>query len=214
MKRSFDNMAGSYARLESLTFGKSLQHARGHALSAFDAKQPQKALLLGDGDGRFACRALQDNPLLQIDSIDISASMIHCAKTRIGTLDPELLRRYNPINANALNYEYPLSKYDVVVTQFFLDCFRSDQANQLIAKLETTIKLNGEFAYADFSIPKKRTSKFAGRFLVAILYHCFRLTTDIRANRLPTLEWPESLELETKAEFLKGLLTCEIRTKR
>jgi ubiquinone/menaquinone biosynthesis C-methylase UbiE len=214
MKRSFDNIANSYARLESLMFGNSLQHAREYALSAFDVTGAQKALLLGDGDGRFACRALQDNPLLQIDSIDISPSMLHCAKTRIQTSNPKLLARYNPINANALDHEYPLSHYDIVVTQFFLDCFKSNQATQLIAQLETTIKPNGRFAYADFSIPQRRAWNFTSRFLVAILYHCFRLTTDIRARRLPTLTWPESLESETKTEFLKGLLTCENRIKR
>ena len=212
MIQSFDNLASSYARLEAFAFGRRLQQARQHALLAFDASSPQKALLLGDGDGRFSCHALQENPLLLIDAIDSSASMLQRAKDRIESVDPSFLERYNPIHADATEYEYPKSHYEIVVTQFFLDCFLSDQANHLIKQLETTIKPNGKFAYADFSIPQHAFWGFTGRILIAMLYQYFRFTTDIRAKSLPKLQWPDSLALETKSEHLKRLLLCEIRS--
>lgn len=214
MIRSFDNLAFIYARLESLTFGRKLERTREHALSAFDASRPQTALLLGDGDGRFACRALQSNPLLHIDSIDSSASMLNRARRRIENFDSNLLERYNPIEANALLYEFPASNYDIVVTQFFFDCFRSKKANALIVQLEAAIKPKGKFAYADFSIPSKQPWNPIGQFLIAMLYQCFRLTTDIKAKRLPQLQWPDRFVLESKTERLKGVLTSEIRSKQ
>jgi len=214
MKRSFDNIARVYARLESLTFGDLIERARDHALSAIDPAKPQTALLLGDGDGRFACRALRSNPLLHIDSIDNSPSMLRLAQSRIETVDSRLLERYSPIESNALNHTFETAKYDIVVTQFFLDCFQSEQANRLIDRLHASIKPKGRFAYADFSIPEKQPWNFLGRFLLKTLYHCFRSTTDIRATRLPSLQWPASLVPESRNEQLKGLLLSEIRSKR
>ena len=56
---SYTTLAPHYHWLETLTFGRALQAARCACLQAGEEVRPQRALLLGDGDGRFLERALR-----------------------------------------------------------------------------------------------------------------------------------------------------------
>ncbi len=213
MKRSFDNLAKAYLYLERLTFGHQLEHSRNHGLQALDSERAQRGLILGPGDGRFLNLALARNPKLQIESIERSPKMQEQTYERIQRLGKDCLNRYHHIANDARQYSFPNSEYDIVVAQYFLDCFNSTDANALLKKIAHTLKPNGKLVYADFSIPPKNPAKWIATGIAKLLYFCFRLTTDIETNRLPKLVWPLSLKLISSETRLKGLVTSTIRTK-
>ena len=99
------------------------------------------------------------------------------------------------------------------MAQYFIDCFRSIDANALIEKFAHTLKSNGKLIYADFTIPPKVPVRWIANGIVGLLYLCFRLATDIETHLLATLVWPESLKLISRETRLKGLVTGTIRRK-
>lgn len=213
MRRSFDNLARPYALLERLLFGRKLERARDSFLETLQTRKPKKALILGEGDGRFTRKALQMNPKLSVDSIEQSFKMRRIAKSRIEELEDSGMNRYRQLAVDALQYSFPPIEYDFVIAQFFLDCFSSNNANRLIANIEGTLKIEGKLLYLDFSIPYRRPANRLGQGFIIFLYLSFRATTDIEAKRLPRLSWPKSMELHSEQRLMKGLLTCQTRMK-
>ena len=67
---SFDLLAPAYQSLEQLAFGGLLHWCRTAHLARLAACR--RALVLGDGDGRFLADLLRANPTLEVDSVDIS----------------------------------------------------------------------------------------------------------------------------------------------
>ena len=66
MQPDFNRIARPYRWLEYLSFGPLLERCRFHRLPQMvDAK---RALVLGDGDGRFLARLLRKNPQIQADA--------------------------------------------------------------------------------------------------------------------------------------------------
>jgi len=213
VKRSFDNLAKAYTFLERLTFGHQLERSRNHGLKALGSDKCDRCLILGPGDGRFLSLALAKNPKLQIDSIERSPKMQEQTSARIQKLGKNYMNRYRHIANDARQYSFPDSEYDCVVAQYFLDCFKSTDANALLEKFAHTLKSNGKLIYADFTIPPKVPARWIANGIVGLLYLCFRLATDIETHRLATLVWPESLKLISRETRLKGLVTSTIRRK-
>ena len=82
---NFDTVAGAYRWLEYLTFGRLLEQIRfAHIRSLTDRK---RALILGDGDGRFLARLTAQNSLLRADAVDSSAKMLSLVRARICAVD-------------------------------------------------------------------------------------------------------------------------------
>ncbi len=213
MPRSFDNLAASYCFLEHLMFGGKLESARIMGLKAINPAKPQRALILGEGDGRFSFEALKAFPLLSIDSIEKSPRMREQTQKRLDRFAEDDSKRHRFIANDARACTFPISEYDIVFTHFFLDCFHSSDANALLSKIARTLKSQGRLVYTDFSISRHSPAKFFQTILVSFLYLSFRLSTDIESKQLPSLAWPESLKLTSRSASLSGLITSEIRTR-
>jgi len=194
-------------------FGRYLERSRLHGISAFASPHPQRVLVLGEGDGRFTISALKEYPNLLVDSVERSLKMREQTRMRIQKLGKGYENRYRVIATEALSFSFPNSEYDIVVAQYFLDCFNTKIANELLVKISRTLKPEGKLVYTDFSFPQKPLARWTGKVIVSFLYQFFRLTTDIEANRLPALVWPQSLKLTSSQTFLRGLLISEIRIK-
>ena len=81
---NFDPIARPYRWLEYLTFGPYLERCRYHFLNQLG--QHCRALILGDGDGRFTARLLAANPEISVDAVDSSATMLHLLTKRVSRL--------------------------------------------------------------------------------------------------------------------------------
>ena len=99
---NFNRLARIYRWLEYLTFGPFLWRCRIHLLPQL--VPCRRALVLGDGDGRFTARLLRENPNLEVTAVDGSPRMIqsleqasaHNRSCRPAQLEPARFRRIRP----------------------------------------------------------------------------------------------------------------------
>jgi SAM-dependent methyltransferase len=163
-----DRIARAYRWLEYAAFGRALERRRFRFLA--EVAGARRALLLGDGDGRFLAKLLAQNSALAVDSIDASARMLELARARAGG------DRVTYIHADALSV--PLAEYDLIVTHFFLDCLDACQMESLAARVSAAAKPGALWLVSEFREPRW------ARLYLRGLYLFFRLTTGLKTQRL------------------------------
>lgn len=184
-KPSFDGLAPWYFLLEKFSFGNQLQKCRLNQLE--ELKDASSVLILGDGNGRFLESFLKSNVKAKIESLDISLKMLNLAKLRVALIpnNTEVVFIHNDV----FEWNFPENKYDLVVTNFFLDCFNFDELKKLINKISISLKPKGKLMYGDFNVPNSFLKKAIILPILGIMYLFFRITTGITSNKLidPTL---------------------------
>jgi SAM-dependent methyltransferase len=208
---NFDLIARPYRWLEYLTLGRALESCRLHYLSTL--LQQKRALILGDGDGRFLAKLLAQNPHLQTDAVDTSATMLELLRHRCEAAGPSIETRLRIHHTSALNF-YPPSgeKYDLVVTHFFLDCLTQPNLEALINRIAPTLSPNALWLISDFHIPSG-PMRLPAKIIVRSLYLAFRILTGLRTTRLPDHTTPLVESGLTRIAYhhrLAGLLTTEL----
>jgi SAM-dependent methyltransferase len=178
---NFDHIARPYRWLEYLTLGRALEHCRLHYLPSL--LQRKRALVLGDGDGRFLAQLLAQNPRLHADAIDTSAIMLQLLRQRCEAVAANASTRLNTHQANALTC--PLDPpYDLIVTHFFLDCLAQPDLETLINRIAPTLSPGALWLVSDFQIPSG-PMRLPAKLLVRTLYLAFRILTGLRTTQLP-----------------------------
>jgi SAM-dependent methyltransferase len=178
---SFDAVAPWYRALETIAFGNALQRARVVCLPEITA--PRRALILGEGNGRFVVELLRMHPGVEPDVVDASERMIDLARARVGRELPNSASRVRFRHANAMNWE-PGSTYDLIVTHFFFDCFRADQITALTEKLAGAASDDAVWLLADFTVPASPIGRLRARVSLAAMYSFFRIVSGIDAKNL------------------------------
>src|SRR5271170_4061872 len=145
---AFDRIARPYRWLEYLSFGPLLERCRFYRLPQLaDAR---RALILGDGDGRFLARLLTMNLYLQADIVDLSPAMLRLLKARIAST--EATARGTLHCADARDF-IPTDSYDLVVTHFFLDCFTTEDLFAMAARIRPRLTPEARWIVSEFAIP-------------------------------------------------------------
>jgi hypothetical protein len=85
---------------------------------------------------------------------------------------------------DALDWTPPSEKFDLVVTNFFLDCFRAEQLQKLVPLLAESTTADAVWLLADFRVPESGWQRWRAKIILALLYAFFKLTTALSANRL------------------------------
>jgi hypothetical protein len=205
---NFDHLVRPYRWLEHLTFGSALQRCRTHFLPQL--ANCRNALILGDGDGRFTARLLEINPNIRVHAIDFSPVMLQVLEEFAGphadrvTTEVADLRSWQPSNA---------TRYDLIVTHFFLDCLTADEIGGLARCITPALSSNAIWLVSDFAIPDTLFGRAFAAPLVAMLYRAFRVLTGLRVHRLPNHQ--QALEcvgwsIYTQSTRLNGLLISQI----
>jgi ubiquinone/menaquinone biosynthesis C-methylase UbiE len=135
-----------------------------------DVKGARRALVLGDGDGRFLARLAPQCG--QIDYVDLSARMLALARSRAGA------ERVTYHHSNALTLPFPPGEYDLIVSHFFFDCFDEPDARCLIERVTQAAQPQAKWLVSEFRQPA-----WAG-FLLRGLYLFFRVTTGLKTRSL------------------------------
>jgi ubiquinone/menaquinone biosynthesis C-methylase UbiE len=164
-----DKIARAYRWLEYMAFGRALERRRFRFLA--EAAGARRALLLGDGDGRFLAR-LAARSKAAIDYVDVSARMLDLARQRAGT------RCIAYRHADALALPLAPAEYDLIVTHFFLDCFNASDLECLIARTARAAQPGAQWIVSEFRQPRWATP------LLSALYLFFRVTTGLTTRRL------------------------------
>lgn len=178
---NFDFVAPLYRWLEYGTFGPALQRRRMQYLN--EIADARKVLILGDGDGRFTAEFLKRDRGAMVDSIDASEVMTRLAKRRI-IRSRAGLERIRFAVGNAMRLELP-GGYDLVVTHFFLDCFRTDEVEKLAGRIAAATSPGARWVISEFRIPRTGIRRWAAKLLIKILYLGFRILAGLKINELP-----------------------------
>jgi SAM-dependent methyltransferase len=216
---NFDLIARPYRWLEYLTFGPLLERCRFYRLP--ELTTARRALVIGDGDGRFTARLLNINPEILIDVIDLSPAMLRLLEARVRKLGPEAHSRLALRCLDARDFSPPetaeTTGYDLIVTHFFLDCLTHDDLRRLLTALLPHIAPEARWLVSEFQIPESGLSAAASRLVVSTLYRAFGLLTGLEVHELPA--WDILLEnsgfsRHDQRTWLGGLLTSEVWTYR
>lgn len=188
-----DFIAPWYRWLEYGAFGSALRRRREAFL--FELGDPQRVLVLGDGDGRFLQAFSALYPRARVDAVDVSARMVDLAKARAGRVTFHV--------ADAREFGFA-EAYDLAVAHFFFDCFEEGELRVMLGRIRTKSWLVSEFRNTRWNWPVLRG-----------LYFFFRRTTGLKTRALPdhraTLK---ALGYRMKQEeiALGGLLASELWT--
>lgn len=210
----FDRVARPYRWMEYLSFGPFLERCRFHHLSTLSPTQsaPKKALVLGDGDGRFLARLLAVNPELHADAVDLSPGMLRLLRDHAHRIDAQ--RRLTTTCTDARTFIPADAGYDLVVTHFFLDCLTASETASLIGRLRPHLQPGAQWLVSEFQIPTgSRLRAACARALIATLYASFRLLTGLRVRQIPpwrTLLVQSGFTPKSRHTELGGVLISEI----
>lgn len=171
-----------------------------------DVADARRALVLGEGDGRFLVRLVDQNlkhhPGVEIDYVDLSGRMLDLARARAG----ERGVRYH--HADALTMSMPEAEYDLIVTHFFLDCFDERDTEALVVRVARAGQANARWLISEFRDPGRWA-----RVVLSALYLFFRITTGLRTRRLIDY-WPllerQGFRLRKQESARFGLLVSEL----
>ncbi|MEO7167278.1 MAG: class I SAM-dependent methyltransferase [Spartobacteria bacterium] len=174
---SFDRVAPYYRRLETLVFGPQLQRARVEFVRAIAS--PRRALIVGEGDGRFLAKFTRAHPDTQVDCLEASGRMIELARARLPAG-----ARVQFIHAKIQEKKLAPAFYDLLVTHFIFDCFQKETLAAVVAHLAKAATPQARWLVADFSEPARGWRRFRARALIAIMYRFFGLAAGIEARSL------------------------------
>jgi SAM-dependent methyltransferase len=206
----FDRVARIYRWAEYAALGPLLERTREHYLPQLVDRK--SALVLGDGDGRFLARLLQQNSQLQATAVDTSAAMLGLLRQRCAFADDRLrTRQQSALEAS------PDAETDLIVTHFFLDCLAQPDVDALIAGLAATLRPGTLWLLSDFAVPAKPMLRPLAALYIRSLYLAFRLLTGLRVTELPdpqTALAAAGFERIARHERLGGLLYTELWRSR
>ncbi|HZD45679.1 MAG TPA: class I SAM-dependent methyltransferase [Acidobacteriaceae bacterium] len=202
----FGRLAHIYRWMEYFSFGLYLQRCRMLRIAEFPACR--RALVYGDGDGRFLAELVRSAREMRIVAVDASSEMLRQAMKR----RPSEARL---VQADALACEvsaFPEAPFDLIVSHFFLDCFDEEELSTLLARVNAAVGEDAVWVVSDFAIPPQPVARQLGRLVVGGLYLAFGLLTGLRTRRLPDhgrvmreCGW----RLEDRRTLLLGLLASE-----
>lgn len=187
-----DPLARWYRWLEYAAFGGALRKRREAFL--FELGNPQKVLVLGDGDGRFLQLFTALYPNANVDAVDSSSKMIELAQARAPSV------KFH--QADAREFPFADQRYDLAAAHFFFDCFETEELRALLSRIRTTTWLVSEFRGTGWRRP-----------IIRALYFFFRLTTGLRVTSLPdhrAILNQLGFRIEKDQSALNGLLTSQL----
>lgn len=173
---SFDTLAPFYRVLELFTAGGKLQRCRTAFLGKIPV--PRKILLAGEGHGRFLPECVKWYPEATIVMVDISARMLEIARRRV------VSERVEYVCEDFLDWNGPSGEFDLIVTNFFLDCFPEDPLALVVAKLGMLATPEANWLLADFEIAPTPLAGLRSRVIVGMLYAFFQSVCGLRAKKL------------------------------
>jgi ubiquinone/menaquinone biosynthesis C-methylase UbiE len=174
---SFDQLAPFYRTMEFFTAGEKLQRCRIAFLD--EVPSSRRILIAGEGHGRFLPECVKRFPGAEIVVVDISAKMLEIARSKSDNSS-----RISFQHADFLEWDTDEKPFDLIVTNFFLDCFDERQLPIAVAKLARYATNDADWLLADFQIAESRWAGLRSRVIVKMLYVFFGLICGLRANEL------------------------------
>ena len=206
---SFDLVAPYYDHLAKLVFGNSLYNSQITFLNAIP--ENSRVLIIGGGSGWIIEPVLLAAKQATLLYLEASAKMLALAEHKIA---------HHPLAAQVewrLGTEEnikPAEKFDVIITNFFLDLFSEPELRNLTSLLNNALQKDGLWLAVDFVKPSGSFLKRLGaRLFIRSMYIFFRLTCHISGKTLP--DWENQLRRHALKEvksayFYGGLIKSSV----
>jgi len=178
---SFDTLAPHYRWMEFVLAGEKLQRCRMAFLD--EIPTPQNILLLGEGHGRGLVECCRRFGSARITCIDSSAGMLAAAGRQLTSHNLKS-SRVELMQADILKWTPPENTYDLLITNFFLDCFTATQLEEIIRKVAGVATDDGNWLLSDFQVAPGTMSRIRSRLILWSMYSFFRLSTHLGAHKL------------------------------
>jgi ubiquinone/menaquinone biosynthesis C-methylase UbiE len=197
----YDSIARVYDQLAKLAFGDQIIDSQVHFLTS--VPDNSTVLIIGGGTGWIAKELLKIKPRCRITFVDASAKMISIAKaSNVSTL-------VNIDFVHGTEDNIPEGRYDVVITNFFLDLFSPKELDVVLQKIKARLVPQAIWLVTDFQKPKTMWQKF----VLAFMYRFFAFVTRLKNRELSNLfEGIKKIgftEIET-AEFASGFIKATV----
>jgi tRNA (cmo5U34)-methyltransferase len=211
MSNNFSSISKFYDALGFLVFGNALKKSQLYFMNKIPPHS--KVLVVGGGTGWFLEELVKITSLQKVVYVEASIQMMKLSQQRIAAINPrtELAFINSPIETISLD-----EKFDVIITNYFLDLFREDQSASIAAHLLLTLNSKGIWMVTDFKVNPKFIHKIWQKALLRIMYLFFRYTSGIEANRLPDLPLIfKQLNLKKiySEEFFSGMMESAVYKK-
>jgi len=208
---NFNRLARSYAALEWLSFGGALARRRRCFLDDPRVACAHRALVLGDGDGRFTAALIERYPTLEVTAVDASAEMLKELERRVRAKTPGAALDLHC--SDLRTWPVPGRGYDLIVSHFVFDCLTTADLASLVARIAPALAPNARWVVSDFAIPKHALWNPIAKLVVRFLYLAFGLLTGLEVRQLP--DYPSALrsarfELINVETALGGTLRSEL----
>lgn len=208
----FDSLAAHYDWMEAVLAGKKLERCRN---ALWNLLPPiTNVVLAGEGHGKFLVELLQRHPKARVTCVDGSAKMLEVSRKRLQheslSIESDQVKF---IHTDILEWCPPTCEFDLVVTQFFLDCFTHEQLSRLIPRLAAAAKTDASWLVSDFQIPGAGLAHWRAKAIHWLMYRFFRAVTNLPAAALAS---PSELlqqcgfKRAAHQEFDWGLLYCDL----
>jgi len=206
---SFDRLAPHYGWMECLLAGGKLQRMRTRWLPELPI--PRRALLAGEGHGRFLIELCRVAPEAEIVCADSSSGMLSAARRRLERHGLSSARvRFE--RQDFLRSSGIAGHFDLVATHFFLDCFPPAQLAAVIQEIARAAAEKAHWLVADFRTPPRGPARLRARSILALMYGFFRCATRLPARTLtppdPFLA-AEGFQLRSRQTSEWGLLHAD-----
>jgi ubiquinone/menaquinone biosynthesis C-methylase UbiE len=182
---NFDHIAKYYRLFEYTAFGRSLERSRFTFIDQMT--DSRRALVIGDGDGRFTAALAVRNRTVQIDSIDRSSDMLRLAHRRLlseQVVNPDRIRL---IHGDIRSVSLPGREYDLIATHFFFDVLNNQDLRLVFQRVLSAASRPCRWAVSEFEIPRHGWRRIHAQAWVKTMYFFFRCVAGLEAARLP--EW-------------------------
>ena len=197
---SFNRIAPVYDAIARLVFGKAIIKSQ---IINFDIiKDHNRILIVGGGTGWILNHINREG--VEIDYVEESIQMISKAKQRNFKANVKFI--HQPFELAVLN-----DQYDVIIINFFLDLYSSKGIDLILKKMDKLLHHNGLLVVTDFM-----NSKWWHLKILSVMYFFFRITANLKTNRLPAL-WQivgSSYQLVKTSTFYNGFIYASVFKKR
>ncbi len=127
---------------------------------------------------------LESNLRVEVTAVDASWRMTQIGNRRVQGMKPEYQTRAEYVCADIATFAPP-EPYDLIATHFFLDCFSTEVAADIIQRVATWAAPKAQWIVSEFAQPASPLARLWAGALVRSLYAAFRVTTGLRTTHLP-----------------------------
>lgn len=174
---SFDRLAPHYRWMERMLAGGMLQQCRTRWLS--EIHEARHALFVGEGHGRMLEACATTLPECRFTVLDQSEGMLTQARRRWQQTGGKQNVTFQRADLRDWHDE---TGFDLIVTNFFLDCFNPEELSRVIANLSAAASPRAQWLLADFTVPPAGWRRTRAQAVLGLAYGFFRLATGISAR--------------------------------